>query len=240
MSGEFETAVIVAAGRATRLHPLTEQTPKCLLSVADESLIERSLRLLRGVGIQRIAVIVGFEGGQVVARVGDRCVCIVNPFYALCNNLGSLWFARSFVAGAPFVYLHGDVIFEPEILARSLEGAQNRADDILLVTDFGPVDEEAMKVRVSQDGRLEEIGKHLALEEASGEWIGLTFVRATERLFDTVEGRLLAGGHHEYDAAAFLRLAQEGARVYCSSTFGRSWQEIDFVEDYDEAKRCFS
>jgi choline kinase len=238
MAHPFHTAVLVAAGRGSRLHPLTERMPKGLLPIAGEPLLVRSVRLLQRAGVRRIAVVVGFEKAQIEQHLGDRCAVLVNPFYTLCNNLGSLWFARAFVGAEPFVYLHGDVVFDPEILERALEGASER-DELHLVAEYGPVDEEAMKVCAGEDGALLDIGKEVPLEQATGEWIGLGLVNSPARLFEVVQDELLRGGHAQYDAAAFLRLAREGARVRCSPTGALPWREIDFVEDYEAARRLF-
>jgi choline kinase len=54
-------AVIVAAGRAIRLHPLTEHFPKTLLKVGGMSLLERSVQSLQQIGIKRIAIVTGFH-----------------------------------------------------------------------------------------------------------------------------------------------------------------------------------
>lgn len=234
--GSFRTAVIVAAGRATRLRPLSEDTPKCLLPIAGEPMIVRATRLLRAAGIERIAVVVGYRHDQVQAAVGDRCECLVNPFFPLCNNMGSLWFARRFVGDEPFVYLHGDVVFHEAILEQALAGA---ADDIHLVTDIGPVDEEAMKVRADDAKLLVDISKEVPLDKALGEWIGMALVRSSRRLFDVVEERLLAGDHDKYDATALVQLAREGAKIRCVPTGGKPWREIDFAADYEAARRLF-
>ena len=61
----LEKAVIVAAGLSSRLYPLTSDTPKALLPLGSESLLGRSIRLLRAAGISRIAVVVGFRAGSI-------------------------------------------------------------------------------------------------------------------------------------------------------------------------------
>jgi choline kinase len=236
---EFRTAVIVAAGQATRLRPLTDHTPKCLLPIAGEPMLLRATRLLREAGIERVAVVVGYRQDQVRAAIGDRAECIVNPFYPLCNNMGSLWFARAFVGDAPFVHLHGDVVFDPKILASGLERASRADDDIQLVTDFSPCDAEAMKVQANADGLIVDVSKEVPLDAAAGEWIGMSLVKSSRRFFDAMEERLLDGDHMKYDATALVQLAKEGAKIRCVPTEGRPWREIDFVTDYEAARRLF-
>jgi choline kinase len=237
--GPFRSAVIVAAGRATRLRPLTDDTPKCLLPIAGEPLLVRATRLLHQAGVERIAVVVGYRQEQVRAAVQNRCECVVNPFFPLCNNMGSLWFARQFVGGAPFVYLHGDLVFEPSLLETALAEASRAEDDIRLVTEFGPVDAEAMKVRTDEARLLLDVNKEIPLEAAAGEWIGMALVRNSRRLFEVVEERLLGGDYERYDAIALEQLAEEGAKIRCVPTGGRAWREVDFATDYEAARRLF-
>jgi choline kinase len=238
-SSSITRAVIVAAGRSTRLHPLTLEKPKGLLEVAGEALLVRSVRLLRESGIREIAVVVGFEASQIVAALEGQCSFLVNPFYPLCNNMGSLWFAREFVGSEPFVYLHGDLIYDERILKEALVAGSKPVADLELVTDFGPVDEEAMKVRASTDGFLIESSKDIPLNEAAGEWTGIAAVRKPKPVFQMIEELLLAGSHNVYDTAAFTRLASEGMRMLCSPTHGLPWKEIDFASDLEEARRLF-
>jgi len=234
----YTKAVIVAAGQSSRLRPLTDGTPKGLLEVGGEALLARSIRILEAHGITKVALVVGFEARQLLARFGAQCECLVNPYYALCNNMGSLWFARDFVGADPFVYLHSDVIFEPEILGETLAAA--RPDrEMHLTTDFGPVDAEAMKVEVDGERLLVDSCKEIPLERAAGEWIGLALIQDGRRLFEVIEGKLLRGEHQRYDTSAFVDLVREGHRIQCVPTGGRRWKEIDFLEDYQAAKAMF-
>ncbi len=255
--------VIVAAGRSSRLYPLTLEKPKVLLEVGGRPLISRSMDLLCENGITDIAVVAGYkkemlaehllnyrqnctrndgknDGQNYGGREGRAVVLIPNPFYAHCNNMGSLWFARDFVNGEPFVYLHGDIIYHPRILQQSLKHFLDNNNDIELVTDFETVDEEAMKVRVDRNNYLIESNKDIPLKEAAGEWIGITYVRNPQPLFACIETIMFNEGLAYYDTKAFTRLAREGgARIFCSSTGNFPWVEIDFPEDLQQARKIF-
>lgn len=96
-------AVIVAAGLSSRLYPLTANCPKSLLSLGGESLLARSVRLLRSNRITDIAVVVGYRAQMIRDAMGNGVKCIPNPFYMHCNNMGSVWMAKDFVGADPFV-----------------------------------------------------------------------------------------------------------------------------------------
>jgi choline kinase len=232
-------AVIVAAGLSSRLYPLTANCPKPLLSLGGESLLARSVRLLRANGIADIAVVVGYRADMIRDAVGNEVKCIANPFYMHCNNMGSLWMAKDFVGADPFVYLHGDLIYGETILQEFLLATAGATASIDLLTAFGPVDDEAMKVRVGTDGRLIESNKAIPTTDAQGEWTGIAAIHRPEIVFAEIERHLMGGGLSDYDTAAFTTLASSGEEVRCLPSSGDPWKEIDSVADWESACREF-
>jgi len=235
----IEKAVIVAAGESSRIRSLTQGRPKTLLALGKQSILERSLEALRQNGIRQIGLVVGHGRDELVRGLDASIAVLQNPFYKISNNMASLWFARSFVGRAPFVYLHSDVVYEPMLLTRALEHFVGHAHDIELMTGFGRVDEEAMKVRVSREFYLIESSKKIAPEQAQGEWTGLACIRGSEGLFGCIEEVLFEGLWNAYDTEAFTRLANRGGRVFCPSTEGLKWIEVDDPQDYEKAKAMF-
>lgn len=233
-------AVIVAAGLSSRLYPLTLEKPKGLLPINGEAMLQRSINILKKNGIGQIALVVGYKHDVMRNTLGDQVEYIINPFYRHCNNMGTLWFARDFVHGEPFVYLHGDIVYHEEILSTTLK--ENRIEEhaIELVTDFGPTDEEAMKVKVDRDRYLIESNKEIRQEESAGEWTGIAYINQPEPLFEEIERIMLEEDLNVYDTHAFTKLAQKGKRIYCSSTADLPWIEVDFQEDYQKAQRMFT
>src|SRR5262245_43914761 len=64
------TALVLAAGRGTRLHPLTESRNKCVLPIAGRPAIAYSLDRAVAIGADRIVVVVGYRAGDVMSAVG--------------------------------------------------------------------------------------------------------------------------------------------------------------------------
>ncbi|HLE57272.1 MAG TPA: sugar phosphate nucleotidyltransferase [Rhodothermia bacterium] len=233
-------AVIVAAGLATRLHPLTLNCPKSLLSINGESLLARSVRILRDNGIADVGVVVGYRAEMIADAFGSAIVCIPNPFYRHCNNMGSLWMARDFVADAPFAYLHGDLVYSERMLADFLQQAAASRASVDLLTAFGPVDEEAMKVRAHDNGQLIESGKYVAADEAQGEWTGVAVIHRPRSLFETLQRHLLNESLIDYDTAAFTTMASAGEEMRCVPCGVEPWKEIDTLEDLESARADFA
>lgn len=232
-------AVIVAAGLSSRLYPLTANCPKSLLSLGGESLLARSVRLLRSNGIADVAVVVGYRAQMIRDAVGNEVKCIPNPFYMHCNNMGSLWIAKDFVGADPFVYLHGDLIYGDTMLREFLRATVSSTASIDLLTAFGPVDDEAMKVRVEPSGRLIESSKTIPVRDAQGEWTGIAAVHRPAIVFAQMERHLMLDGLSDYDTAAFTSLVSSGEEVRCLPSSGEPWKEIDTIADWESAQLEF-
>ncbi len=235
-----DTAVIVAAGLSSRLYPLTIDTPKGLLPLGGESLLARSIRLLRENGVSRVAVVVGYRADSMRASLGPDATLIPNPFYRQCNNMGSLFFARDFVGSDSFVYLHGDLAYTSpmlgDFLARTAKAGSSCLD---LLVAMGEKDDEAMKVRMDESGRLIESNKQIPLDDAAGEWTGIAVAHDPGVVFGAIEKHLMNNGLEDYDTAAFTSLAREGSTIRCVPSNGDPWKEIDTMEDLESARATF-
>ena len=233
-------AVIVAAGLSSRLYPLTSQTPKALLTVGNETLLGRSMRVLGENGVTDVAVVVGFQAGAIRDAVGDSATVILNPFYRQCNNMGSLMMAKEFAGQVPFVYLHGDLVYTSAMLESFLRESAVSGDSSLdLLTAFGPVDEESMKVRTTAEGQLVESNKAIPLDEAAGEWTGIAIVQQPAIVFDAIEKHMMEVSLDDYDTAAFTELAAAGKVVRCIAATDEPWKEIDTMDDLETARTDF-
>lgn len=96
-----KNAVILAAGTGMRMVPINVETPKALLEVKGEVLIERIIRQLHEVGVEQIYIVVGFMKEQFEYLIDQYGVeLIVNADYARKNNLHSMKLALQYLANA--------------------------------------------------------------------------------------------------------------------------------------------
>ncbi len=252
-------AVIIAAGSGKSLLPLTEERPKCMLDIKGRTLLDRQLELLRGAGIQDIAVVRGYRKETVVAsnvRFYD------NDAYDETGELHSLFAAEAELRGR-VLFLYADILFERAVLERLL-----RAEgDVVIAVDRAWMDQrdrllplsKAVDLVVTSDppqpGRrslgeewpdqLLQIGQRIPPEAATGEFIGLAAFspRGTELLREAY-ARALATPKAALHEAASVRaaaftdllhvLVAAGQPVTCVSTW-KGWLEIDTFEDYQRA-----
>lgn len=115
-------AIIMAAGRGERLHPLTLETPKPLISVNGTRMIDSVIHALRQNGIFEIYVVVGYKTEQFLPleREYPGLTLIENPDFAIANNIASLYYARDYLSDC--IILDGDqIIRNPAVLAPEFE-----------------------------------------------------------------------------------------------------------------------
>jgi len=229
-------AIILSAGQGSRLLPLTEQLPKCLIDLSGRSMLYWQLRALDQVGVAKAVVVTGFHPELVEAELKRvvltqlRVRTLYNPFYKLADNLASCWMARAELTG-PCMILNGDTLFEPTVAGRLL--AASNAPITVTIDRKASYDADDMKVETEGD-RLRAIGKTLAADRVNGESIGFLrfdadgaalFVAELERTMRTPEGPGL------WYLSAINRLANAGADVRVVSIEGLEWGELDFPAD---------
>lgn len=175
------TALILSAGRGSRLLPLTERIPKALVEIGGRPILGWQLDALAATGVHSTSVVVGFGADLVAEYVATHAphemhvATVFNPFFASTDNLISCWVAREEMDG-DFLLLNGDTIFEPAVIERLLGSAT--APVTVAVRRKATYDADDMKVECV-DSVLRHIGKNLPTETTAAESIGIMAFRGT-------------------------------------------------------------
>ena len=251
MSGQSKTSgipkcVILAAGTATRLRPLTDGTPKCLLKIGGMSILERTLENVFAAGVREIALVVGYRRSMIHDFVNQKYPhkkirFIFNPNYERTNNAYSLLLARRFMEGRDeminrsMLLLDSDIVFSPHLLPYLLQAV---AENKIAVRVSGEHNEEEIQVETRSDGCICFIGKKPDCTDSSGESIGIELFSpaTTGILFATLEQRIRAGtGRSEFYEAAFQELIDQGVSMKAVDVSLFPAMEIDTPEDLKQA-----
>ena len=115
---KVERAIIMAAGKGTRMRPVTLHTPKPFVKVNGKRMIDSVIEALHKNGISEIYIVVGYLKDQfeILPKEYENVKLIENPFYDTCNNISSLYVARDYIENA--IILDGDqIIYHEKILA---------------------------------------------------------------------------------------------------------------------------
>ena len=245
-------AIIVAAGPGSRLNPLTNEIPKCLLEVGGKTILERALEALRENGIEKIAVVRGYCSHLIDY---PNITYYENPNYRENNILRSLFYAEGEM-NDDLIFSYSDIVYSSEIVAKLMECES----EIALIVDVNwlqhyngrdrhPIS-EAELVEV-ENGKVVKIGKGVVSPgEAHGEFIGLAkFSKSGAELMKAAYHRVAA----ERPAAPFQNaaslekaymtdmiqeLVDNGSLVQSIDIEG-GWMEIDTPQDLERARKLF-
>ncbi len=172
--------IILAAGRGTRLRPLTDSSPKCLIELGGRSLLDWQLEAAEKVGIPEV-VVVGGHMAERLQRPGLRLV--INQDYDSTNMVYSLFCAESSF-GRGFVLSYADVVYDVSVLRALLV---NEAP-VAVVVDRNWLDywrlrfndplSDAESLRMDETGRIRSIGQpEKDVTHIDGQYIGLVAFR---------------------------------------------------------------
>ncbi len=168
------TGLILAAGTATRLRPITNFLPKALLEVGGKTIIDRQIETLLKEGIFKIVVVTGYHGDMLEnhlkkAHPEAEFIFERNEDFERSSAAYSVMLALKHIDES-VIYLNGDVIYEPKILKSVIESAHESATAIQKIN----WDEEQVNVTLNNDGAIKKIGKQIEARESDGEFIGVT------------------------------------------------------------------
>ena len=226
-------ALILAAGRGRRLWPFTAEVPKCLLPLGNSNVLGHQLDCLQSAGASQVTVVCGF-GAEAVGRYLEsyggpmRLRTLYNPFYAVSDNLISLWAARSEMDG-PFVLLNGDNVFDRAVL-----GLLGDGDECLLLgrrKDSYQADD--MKISLAS-GRVCRLGKEIPPESTDAESVGIMgFSAEGARRLRTALEEAVKGERalNSYFVSGIQALSASGYAVCYRDIGPLFWTDIDTPND---------
>ena len=230
--------VILAAGMAKRLRPLTDTKPKCLLKVGNRTLLERTIDAMAATGITELVVVTGYRGEMIREWINThrptlKWTFIDNADYEHNNNIYSLWLAGQVVRGQEFLLMDSDILCDPQAVAEVA-----RQEEPALALNRHELGEEEMKIVVDQDNRITEISKTCRVEDAVGESVGIEKMTAaySEALYRELDQMIEKEGLIDiFYERAFERLIPQGHTFKVVDTTRFFSYELDTPEDFERA-----
>jgi len=241
----FSRAIVLAAGQGTRLRPLTNSLPKCLVRVNGKPILEYQLDAFRAGGVTDIVVLAGYKQEMIVYQEIRKTV---NPRYAEMNMVGTLFNSTALDNEACDVVLsYGDIIYEDEVLQAIL----SNEDPISLVIDLdwlkawstrmeNPL-EDAETLLLDKNQNIREIGKKpLSLDQIHGQFVGLIKIKSST-LAAVKEFWLGLDRDAKYDGncfddmytTSFIQLLIDAGWPVRAVPIRGGWLEIDTPDDIE-------
>jgi choline kinase len=225
-------AIILAAGMGSRLRPLTDTVPKCLLEVGGHSLIDHQAAALRSLGITDLVVVIGYQGDKVRQHLNGAARYLENTRYELTNSLYSLWLAREELRSGALVF-NSDVLVPPLLIDRLL---QSPAPDAILAERGGAFEAEDMKVMLNGTAVV-DFGKDLPADRSHAHNVGIAKFSAEggTRLAECLDRLVVTGHENDWTPVAYGDFGRQWPLV-AVFTEGLPWIEIDYLSDLSRAR----
>ncbi len=244
-------AIVLAAGRGTRLEEITQDKPKCLVELGGKSLIERQLSCLRSAGIGDIILVTGYHA-DMLGLAGTKQV--QNPKWDQTNMVESLFCAESEFSD-DIIITYADIVFEPKVITALCESpheisiAINMNWQSLWKTRFADPLEDAESLRMDSQDRITDIGNPVEnIDDIQGQYMGLMRFKAkgVAALKETyaalgsiprawMDNRAVKNA---YMTDLLMELILTGHNLHAIRIDG-GWLEIDTVEDYRLMQEMF-
>lgn len=242
-------AIILAAGKGSRLGSYTNENTKCMLEVNGERLIDLSLKNLSLVGVRHVILVVGYQKDNLITYLGNekfgiKITYIVNHIYDTTNNIYSLYLARDYLIKDDTLLLESDLIYDVAILKGLIsdphpslavvdkyqawmDGTVVKLDKNNNITNFVPkaffdfseVDRYYKTVNIYKFSKLFSLNTYVPFLEAYSKALG-------------------NNEYYEQVLRVVLELENQELKAYQLS--GQRWYEIDDIQDKDNAEVVFA
>jgi NDP-sugar pyrophosphorylase family protein len=240
-------AVILAAGRGTRLRPYTDSLPKCLVPLNGTPILQRQIEALDRAGVRDCILVVGYLSAEIRALIGQRwggvrVSYVENPRYHETNNLYSLWLARKEMDD-DILLLEGDLVFDEGLLldlsrspyadAAVVDVYRSSMEGTVVIAAGGVAN--AMVLKSAQPAGFDYSAalKTVNIYRLSQATLARHFLPELDRFVTN-------GQVNQFYEAALAELIDQGRlRLGVHLPGTRRWAEIDTVEDLVEARRIF-
>ena len=237
--------IILAAGKGERLMPLTNNTPKSLLELANgTSVLESQLLSIHAAGIRDVAIVTGYLTEQIEAKINKysqeyniEFQIVYNPFYDVSNNLISLWQAKHYM-NEDLIIINGDDIFKDSVIKGLIN--HDKSQQLCMVIDRKETyDLDDMKLIIEKD-RVLRIGKQIPENKANGESIGMIRLigDGKEWVVKTMEKMVRKKENlNVFYLEIFQELINQGTMMEYYEVDADDWAEIDFHPDLEDIRK---
>ncbi len=243
-------AIILAAGMGRRLGELTSNNTKCMIQVNGETLIDRMITQLSSLDLNRLVIVVGYEGQKLMDYIGHRfdneikIEYVINPIYDKTNNIYSLALAKDKLCEDDTLLFESDLIFEDSIL----ELLTSHSDPNLALVAKYETWMDGTMVRIDADRnivnfvpkeafRYEDVGlyyKTVNIYKFSRDFLNNEYIPFLEAYSKVM------GNNEYYEQVLRVLTMLHTSSLKALPINDEKWYEIDDIQDLDIASTLFS
>src|SRR5467141_229006 len=224
---KIDKAVLLAAGRGTRMRELTADLPKPMMEVRGQPVLQHMVEGLRDAGVRRFLIIVGYRAEAVQNFFGDGSRYKIDIQYATQvaqDGTGRVVdLGRDFVSDSPFVLAYGDILVDPANYKRIVD-LSNDVEALISVTRGEDVSKGGA-VFVNEKMELVDLREKPKAGEPSSPWYNAGLYAFRPSIFDFT-AKLKPSPRGEYELTDAIRdLAQSGSKVQALELTGE-WADV--------------
>ena len=224
---KIDSAVVLAAGRGTRLRELTNDVPKPMIEVRGKPVLQHIVEGLRDAAVRKFLIIVGYHAETVRNFFGDgrrHNVAIEYATQTMQDGTGRVVnLARDFTGGLPFVLSYGDILIDQENYKRVV----NLPDDVeaVITVTRGEEVSKGGAVFVNEKMELVDLREKPKPGEPTSRWYNAGLYAFRPSIFEFI-ARLKPSPRGEYELTDAIRdLAQSGRKVQALELTGE-WADV--------------
>ncbi|HZX30420.1 MAG TPA: phosphocholine cytidylyltransferase family protein [Rhodocyclaceae bacterium] len=230
-------AIILAAGRGSRMKKATDEVPKCLVPVRGKPLLDWQVEALHRAGISEIAIVTGYKRECLQGR---GLVEFHNPRWESTNMVASLACAEEWLRGEPCIISYSDIFYQPEAVTSLIECPAPLAVTYsvnwqeLWEARFGDPLLDAETFRLNADGTLAEIGNQpRSLEQIEGQYMGLLRIEPTGwAAIEEIRSQLPAQERdRQHMTGTLQKVIERGGLPISAVPYSLDWGEVDNESD---------
>lgn len=242
-------ALILAAGMGKRLGEYTRNNTKCMVEVNGTHLIDRMIRQLAPLGLDRLVMVVGYHGRELMEYLGNeryglRIEYVENPVYDRTNNIYSLALAKEWLRADDTILLESDLIFDDTMLSLLLDNPQ---PNLALVAKYESWMDGTM-VRIDEDLNIVNFVPKAAFryEETADYYKTVNIYKFSREFLNDkyipfLDAYMKALGNNEYYENVLRIITFLGGGDLKALPVGSvKWYEIDDKQDLDIAEAIFA
>lgn len=224
-------AILLAAGKGTRISRMIKAVPKSTLPINGVPLINITVDMLIKEGIEPV-VCVGYQHNKVRNALKDFDIkYYYNPFYDITNSIASLWFAKEELDDDVLI-INADVFFSTEILHKALSNQH----DVMMMVDKSRTLTGDYFFSTTNNGCIKKYGKELPLQVRNCEYVGIAkvkkcflpdFISRLDSLINKQQHQLW------WENIIYSFTDHDEREIFTVDVDGLFWSEIDYFDDYE-------
>lgn len=244
-------AIMLAAGKGSRLGKYTKNNTKCMLEVHGKTLLERAIDALLLAGIKDFIIVLGYKGENVKKYIREKgldkkinIIYVDNDVYDTTNNIYSLYLAKDYLIKDDTILLESDLIYDVSIVKKLVDSKYDSAAVIAKYEEWM----DGTVVTLNDEGFINSFieRKNFEYKNADNCYKTVNIYKFSKEFSEKfylpfLESYIKAYGNNDYYELVLKVISGlKEVKLHGFKLTGEDWYEIDDAQDYDIVNAIFA